>query len=211
MTAILSPQAVLFLNHLGSEAHRRDVIVELLAIPAEELASYVHDSCHEAMMAIPPPVRPEDVEAHLDGLHQVLYHLDLNKDKAPEYAKQIQTIIDRYHTFQKVYEERPIDTPPGPVVYSGNGYRVEEATLADGSAACLLTRDSLIGGTTATEKIPEHAEVIVAFLNADRQSRPLIQDAFPNCTSTQREFILTGITDDQWSRTMGDDEETGNE
>lgn len=33
----------------------------------------------------------------------------------------------------------------------------------------------------------------------------LLQDAFPNLTSAQREFIKTGITPEEWYDTFGED------
>ena len=35
----------------------------------------------------------------------------------------------------------------------------------------------------------------------------LIQDAMPNLTADEREFIMTGITPDSWKFLMGDDDE----
>lgn len=34
----------------------------------------------------------------------------------------------------------------------------------------------------------------------------LIQDAFPDLTTGQREFIKTGITTEEWNRYVGDDD-----
>ena len=34
----------------------------------------------------------------------------------------------------------------------------------------------------------------------------LVQDAFPHLDVGQREFILSGITPDEWNNTFGDDE-----
>jgi len=35
----------------------------------------------------------------------------------------------------------------------------------------------------------------------------LLQDAFPNASKAEREFILSGITDEEWKATFGDDDE----
>tara|TARA_R110000803_G_scaffold189364_1_gene251852 strand:+ start:230 stop:394 length:165 start_codon:yes stop_codon:yes gene_type:complete len=35
----------------------------------------------------------------------------------------------------------------------------------------------------------------------------LIQDAFPNLDAEQREFILTGVTPQEWNDTFGGDDE----
>ena len=33
----------------------------------------------------------------------------------------------------------------------------------------------------------------------------LIQDAFPNLTASQREFIMTGVTDEEWDELFKED------
>lgn len=38
-----------------------------------------------------------------------------------------------------------------------------------------------------------------------RESGQLIQDAFPQLTPSQREFLLTGSTDEEWDSAFGDD------
>jgi hypothetical protein len=35
----------------------------------------------------------------------------------------------------------------------------------------------------------------------------LVQDAFPNLTPGEREFIITGITEEEWAEFMGIEEE----
>ena len=35
----------------------------------------------------------------------------------------------------------------------------------------------------------------------------MLQDAFPTLTAGQREFIKTGITEDEWERFIGSDED----
>jgi hypothetical protein len=37
----------------------------------------------------------------------------------------------------------------------------------------------------------------------------LIQDAFPNLSAAEREFIKTGITAEEWQATFGEDDEKG--
>lgn len=44
-----------------------------------------------------------------------------------------------------------------------------------------------------------------AWRNQGSQS-PLIQNAFPNLTAEEREFILTGITPEQWDEIFGESE-----
>ena len=56
-----------------------------------------------------------------------------------------------------------------------------------------ITRTSLVSGITRSLEIPCTEEQMVAY-----KSGALIQVAFPNLTADQREFILTGITKDEW-------------
>lgn len=43
---------------------------------------------------------------------------------------------------------------------------------------------------------------------AKYNSGTLLQDAFPNLTASEREFYLTGITDDEWDKLeISEDEE----
>jgi hypothetical protein len=35
----------------------------------------------------------------------------------------------------------------------------------------------------------------------------LIQDVFPNLTSSEREFLMTGVTDEEWNQMFGEEEE----
>mgnify|MGYP003331609423 CR=1 FL=1 len=34
----------------------------------------------------------------------------------------------------------------------------------------------------------------------------LIQEAMPNLNASEREFLISGITDDEWNETFGDEE-----
>jgi hypothetical protein len=43
-------------------------------------------------------------------------------------------------------------------------------------------------------------------LIAWKTGKVLIQDAFPELTDDAREFIKTGITSEEWSKYMGDDD-----
>ena len=58
----------------------------------------------------------------------------------------------------------------------------------------LITRQSLISGITRTLEIPVTAEQLESW-----QSGTYIQDAMPELEPAQREFIMTGITADEWA------------
>jgi hypothetical protein len=57
----------------------------------------------------------------------------------------------------------------------------------------LITRTSRISGKIRTLDIPVTQEQLDAWYNGE-----LIQKAMPNLTASQREFIKTGITDEEW-------------
>jgi hypothetical protein len=61
-----------------------------------------------------------------------------------------------------------------------------------------ITRKSMLGGEHTME-INVTTEQLLAW-----QRGTLIQEAMPNITAVEREFILTGITPEQWNTTFGD-------
>jgi ribosome recycling factor len=56
-----------------------------------------------------------------------------------------------------------------------------------------ITRISPVSGIARSLEIPCTEEQMAAYKNG-----ALIQVAFPNLTADQREFILTGITKEEW-------------
>lgn len=67
----------------------------------------------------------------------------------------------------------------------------------------LITRKSFLSGKTRTLEIPITQEQLDIWENSSR----LIQEVMPNLTPAQREFIMTGVTDDEWDETFKEDEE----
>lgn len=65
-----------------------------------------------------------------------------------------------------------------------------------------VTRTSMISGKTRTLDLNITQYQIMAY-NAGM----LIQDAFPNLSATEREFLMTGITAEEWDATFGNEEE----
>ncbi len=61
-----------------------------------------------------------------------------------------------------------------------------------------IIRTSMLTGKTHTMDIP----VTEAQLDLYYSYKVLLQDAFPNLTPSQREFIKTGITDEEWDATI---------
>lgn len=65
-----------------------------------------------------------------------------------------------------------------------------------------ITRTSITSGKVRTMNL----DITEAQMEAYR-SGALIQQAFPNLTDSQREFIMTGMTDEEWNETMAEPED----
>jgi hypothetical protein len=62
----------------------------------------------------------------------------------------------------------------------------------------LVTRESIITGKVHELDLPITQAEALAY----KQGK-LIQDAFPNLTDAEREFIKTGITPEEWEAAFG--------
>jgi|ADurb_H2B_03_Slu_FD_contig_21_2767912_length_467_multi_5_in_0_out_0_1 hypothetical protein len=56
-----------------------------------------------------------------------------------------------------------------------------------------ITRKSMMSGIVRTRDLPITAEQLIAWERGVHA-----QDAFPNLSAGDREFIMTGITDEEW-------------
>jgi hypothetical protein len=63
-----------------------------------------------------------------------------------------------------------------------------------------ITRKSPFSGKVNEMEIPVTEDQL-----KDWQSGTLIQNAMPNLTPDQREFLMTGITPEEWNDTFGGD------
>jgi len=66
-----------------------------------------------------------------------------------------------------------------------------------------ITKVSMLSGKTNTMELditPE--QLIINYNNGD-----LIQNAFPNLTADEREFLMTGAMPDEWDELFGQEEE----
>jgi len=66
----------------------------------------------------------------------------------------------------------------------------------------LITRKSPFSGEVNNMDIDVTSEQLEAY-----HTGTLAQNAFPNLTADEREFIMTGITPDEWDETFAGDEE----
>lgn len=63
-----------------------------------------------------------------------------------------------------------------------------------------ITRKSMISGKWNTREIPVTPEQLYRW-----EEGMLIQDAMPHLSADEREFIMTGITPEEWDETFPDD------
>lgn len=64
-----------------------------------------------------------------------------------------------------------------------------------------ITRTSMLSGVTRTLDIPVTREQLIEW-----ERGALIQDAMPNLTPEQREFIMTGSWGDEWKGVFSDED-----
>lgn len=69
-----------------------------------------------------------------------------------------------------------------------------------------VTRTSKLTGVTRTLDLPITEEQLI-----DYSRGALIQDAFWNLSASEREFFMTGITDEEWNAMMSVMEDDDNE
>lgn len=70
-----------------------------------------------------------------------------------------------------------------------------------------FTKQSIMSGKVHTMDVDGMSQEEFDKRLEQWQNGMLIQDAFPEFDSDQREFIMTGITPDEWAMTFGDDDE----
>jgi hypothetical protein len=83
------------------------------------------------------------------------------------------------------------------------------AVIQSGDAV-IVTRPTIFGEVaTHTIYSPYNASQIGAWLNARLRNKPnkLVQDAFPEMKTEDREFLMTGITPGRWTEIFPPDEE----
>lgn len=76
--------------------------------------------------------------------------------------------------------------------------------VAINDTTCQMQLTNMMGESKAMVFNAHAADVQAGF--ADYSEGALIQNAFPMLTMEEREFIMTGMTPEQWEETMGSDE-----
>ena len=64
----------------------------------------------------------------------------------------------------------------------------------------LITRKSLISGNINTMSLPITEEQYTAW-----EQGTLVQNAMPHLTPDEREFVMTGITPEEWADNFGEE------
>ena len=64
----------------------------------------------------------------------------------------------------------------------------------------LITRKSLISGNINTMSLPITEEQYTAW-----EQGTLVQDAMPHLSPDEREFVMTGITPEEWADNFGEE------
>ena len=67
-----------------------------------------------------------------------------------------------------------------------------------------VTRKSILSGKTNTMTLDITQESLDIY---DTIGGMLVQNVFPNLNKEEREFLISGITPDEWNNTFGDDED----
>ena len=75
------------------------------------------------------------------------------------------------------------------------------STRKHNSLTTHLTRTSMLTGRTSTRLLPIDPISLLAWLSDPYP--PFIQDAFPDLSADDREFILHGITPEEWPVDQG--------
>jgi hypothetical protein len=65
----------------------------------------------------------------------------------------------------------------------------------------LIERTSMLTGITRSIELPITGEQWAAY-----EAGALVQDAFPHLSPDEREFIITGITEEEWDDIFRDEE-----
>ena len=65
-----------------------------------------------------------------------------------------------------------------------------------------ITRKSMMSGITRTRDLPITAAQLAAW-----EAGTLAQNAFPNLSPSDREFLMTGTTDEEWNAAFAETEE----
>lgn len=69
----------------------------------------------------------------------------------------------------------------------------------------LVERVSIISGNKNRMEVSVDPKKLQAWERFDQRSRPLVQSYFQELSNDEREFLISGITPEEWKRVMGDE------
>jgi hypothetical protein len=70
----------------------------------------------------------------------------------------------------------------------------------------LISKKSQATGVWHTMNVNASPEKLKEWEGMKPSDRPYIQDFFPELNADEREFLLTGVTPEEWNRFFGEDE-----
>ena len=68
----------------------------------------------------------------------------------------------------------------------------------------LVTRQNIYGRQVQCW-LPVDAQPLVDWLLLRRSERPIVQEAFPHLSADEREFLITGLSGEEWDETFPED------
>lgn len=72
----------------------------------------------------------------------------------------------------------------------------------------IIERRSAFTGKMNSVDLDITPEQYMSWIRAgDNDPNRFVQNAFPNLTDIEREFLLTGVTQEEWDNVFGDDED----
>jgi hypothetical protein len=87
-----------------------------------------------------------------------------------------------------------------------NSFTVERVSNDPLDTRVKLTKKNIFG-KTVSKALPCNSLALVEWLLTPRGVRPVVQNAFPKLNASEREFLLTGMTDEEWDETFPEDNE----
>ena len=69
-----------------------------------------------------------------------------------------------------------------------------------------IRKKSMLTGVDHVMDLPISKEKLEYWNNSQSTWRAHIQDVFPELSADQREFLMTGITSQEWNNVFGDEE-----
>lgn len=66
----------------------------------------------------------------------------------------------------------------------------------------IVTKKSILTGCVNTMELPVPQKRVEAWLGEVPATRPYVQTAFPDLTDEEREFLISGVTPEEWNELL---------